>query len=211
MSDTVSSISTFQAGGAFQLKVGARGALIRAFFGSGAMYCGVVFSGTKNWPWFASVTVASAALIAWAVRSIRATRHLRSSDDDMLGWRSVRTFYLLDFALEWAFIAAAFITLVKFERVDLAPQVLGLIIGLHYLPLSKIFGLRQYAWTGWLLVAGGSRLPSYTAQSSSEHCGICSTRLDTLVDLRRDSVAHFLGAPRSNDSMMPVNRNRQVC
>jgi len=154
MSDTVSSISTFQAGSAFQLKVGARGALIRAFFGSGAMYCGVVFSGTKNWPWFASVTVASAALIAWAVRSIRATRPLRSSDDDMVRWRSVRTFYLLDFALEWAFIAAAFIALVKFERVDLAPQVLGLIIGLHYLPLSRIFGLRQYAWTGCLLIAG---------------------------------------------------------
>ena len=154
MSDTVKTIPTFQKDSAFQLKVAARGALIRASFGSGAMYCGVVFSGTKNWPWFASVTVASAALIAWAVRSIRATRPLRSSDDDMVRWRSVRAFYWLDFVLEWAFIAAAFGALAKFERVDLAPQVLGLIIGLHYLPLSKIFGLRQYAWTGCLLVAG---------------------------------------------------------
>jgi hypothetical protein len=61
---------------------------------------------------------------------------------------------LLDLALEWVLIATGFITLAKTGHVDLAPQVLGLIIGLHYLPLSKIFGLRQYAWTGWLLVAG---------------------------------------------------------
>ena len=37
-------------------------------------------------------------------------------------------------------------------RSDLMPQAFGVIIGLHFLPLAKIFTARCYYWTGGIMV-----------------------------------------------------------
>jgi hypothetical protein len=37
-------------------------------------------------------------------------------------------------------------------RFDLVPQTLGVIIGLHYLALGKIFRMQQFYWTGGVMV-----------------------------------------------------------
>ena len=41
-----------------------------------------------------------------------------------------------------------------FGRFDLIPQVFGVIIGLHFLPLAKVFRAPRYYWTGGVMVAG---------------------------------------------------------
>jgi hypothetical protein len=138
--------------GAFHLKVSARGALIRAFFGSTSMYWAVVLSGNPTPVRFSIVTVPAVGLIAWAILRVRETRAFPSSDDAVARWRAVRKFYWLDVGLEWVLIGVAVFALARFGRFDLMPQTLGVIIGLHYLPLGKIFGAQQYYWTGSIIV-----------------------------------------------------------
>lgn len=139
--------------GAFQLKVSARGALIRSFFGSTLMYWAVVLSGNPTPLKFSIVAVPAVGLIAWAVIRVRATRKLASSADELAQWRSVRMFYWLDVGLEWGLIGVAVLILARLARFDLIPQTFGVIVGLHYLPLGKIFRGQQYYWTGGLMVA----------------------------------------------------------
>jgi hypothetical protein len=43
--------------------------------------------------------------------------------------------------LEWALIGIAVLALAQVSRFDLIPQALGVIVGLHYLPLGKILTL----------------------------------------------------------------------
>jgi len=149
---TTSAISGVRNAGAFQLKVSARGALIRAFFGSTSMYWAVVLSGNPTPLRFSILSVPAVGLIAWAILRVRATRSLPSSADELAHWRTVRTFYWLDVGLEWGLIGVAVFALARFARFDLMPQAFGVIIGLHYLPLGKIFRGQQYYWTGAVMV-----------------------------------------------------------
>jgi len=146
----------------FQLKVSARGALIRSFFGSTLMYWAVVFSGSPTPLRFSLVTVPAVGLIAWSIALVRATRNLPSTPAELDHWRTVRKFYWLDVALEWGLIGVAVFALARVGRFDLVPQALGVIVGLHYLPLGRIFRAQQYYWTGavMLVAAFGSLLIS---------------------------------------------------
>ena len=152
MRQTPSAVSEACDVGAFQLKVTARGALIRSFAGSTLMYWAVVLSGNPTPLRFSILAVPTAGLIGWAILRVRATRNLPSSADDLAHWRAVRKFYWLDVGLEWALIGAAVSALARFGRFDLIPQALGVIIGLHYLPLGKIFRSHEYYWTGGVMV-----------------------------------------------------------
>jgi hypothetical protein len=138
---------------AFQLKINARGALIRALFGSTLMYWAVVSSGSPTPLWFSIVTVPAVGLIAWAILHVRATRNLSSSAAELDHWGAVRRFYWLDVALEWGLIGVAAFVLARFDRFDLMPQAIGVIVGLHYLPLGAILRAQQYYWTGAIMLA----------------------------------------------------------
>jgi hypothetical protein len=150
MGQTTSAISSVRS--AFQLKVSARGALIRSVFGSNLMYWAVMLSGKPTPLRFLIVTVPALGLIVWAIILVRATRKLPSSAAEVDYWRAVRKFYWLDVGLEWGLIGVAVYALVQFGRFDLIPQALGVIVGLHYLPLGKIFRAQQYYWTGGVMV-----------------------------------------------------------
>ena len=135
-----------------QLKVSARTALIRPFFGSGCLYSAVVFSGHTTPLWFSILTVLSVGLTAWAILRVRATRNLPTSAADTDHWRAVRKYYWLDVGLEWGLCGVAALVLTVHGRFDLVPQTLGVIIGVHYLALGKIFRMRQFYWTGGIMV-----------------------------------------------------------
>ncbi len=153
MGRTTSAISGVRKVSAFQLKVSARGALIRSVFGSNLMFWAVVLSGSPTPLRFSIVTVPAVGLTLWAIVLVRATRNLPTSAADSDQWRIVRKFYWLDVGLEWGLIGIAAFSLVQFNRFDLIPQAFGMIVGLHYLPLGKIFRARQYYWTGGVMVA----------------------------------------------------------
>jgi hypothetical protein len=153
MDQTTSAISRVRTISAFQLKVSARGALIRSFFGSTLMYWAVVFSGNPTPLRLSIVTVPAVGLIAWAILRVRATRNLPSSAAELDHWSTIRKFYWLDVGLEWVLIGVAVLALAQAGRFDLIPQALGVIVGLHYLPLGKIFRAQQFYWTGGVMVA----------------------------------------------------------
>jgi len=150
MGQTTSATPDIRNGG-FQLKVSARGALIRAVFGSNLMYWAVVLSGNSPLR-FSIITVPALGLVAWAIVMVRVTRKLPSSDAESAHWRTVRKFYWLDVGLEWGLIGVVVFALVRLGRFDLIPQSFGVIVGLHYLPLGKIFLAKQYYWTGGVMV-----------------------------------------------------------
>jgi hypothetical protein len=152
MGPTTSAISTVRNVGAFQLKVSARGALMRSFFGSTLMYWAVVLSGNPTPLRFSILAVPAVGLIAWAIFRVRATRNLPCSADDLAHWSAVRAFYWIDVRLEWGLIGVAVFALVRLARFDLIAQTFGVIIGLHYLPLGKIFRAPQYYGTGGVMV-----------------------------------------------------------
>ncbi len=152
MGQTSSAISSARNVDAFQSRVSARGALIRACAGSTFMYWAVLLSANPTPLRFSILAVPTVGLIAWAILRIRATRNLPASPDELAHWKAVRKFYWLDVGLEWALIGVAASALARFGRFDLMPQALGVIIGLHYFPLGKIFRSQQYYWTGAAMV-----------------------------------------------------------
>jgi hypothetical protein len=63
-----------------------------------------------------------------------------------------RKFFWIDFAIEWGLGGVTVFVLGHLGRSDLIPQALGVIIGLHFLPLAKIFAAPLYYWTGAIMV-----------------------------------------------------------
>jgi hypothetical protein len=147
-------LSEFPHGGAGQLKASARGGLICALFGSAWMYWAVVFSGHRTPIWFSVVSLPAITLTIWAIVRILAFRHLTSSAADLQHWRSFRKFLWIESVIEWALVSIGTFLLSRIGRYDLIPQLFGLIIGMHFLPIAKVFQLRNYYWVGAIMITG---------------------------------------------------------
>jgi hypothetical protein len=154
MEQAVSAGGGFRAGSAGQRKGAARGALICALFGSAWMYWAVVFSGHPTPLWFSTVTLPAMALTIWAIFRIRKFRHLVRSHEDLQHWVAFRKFLWIDSGIEWGLAGIGTFLLSRFGRFDLIPQLFGVIIGLRFLPLAKIFRLPHYYWVSGILIVG---------------------------------------------------------
>lgn len=152
MDSAANDIAGFHSIGSGQLKGGARAALICATFGSAWMYWAVVFSGSQSPVWFSIVTVPAVVLTLWAILRVRAFRHLAPSPAEAAHWMRFRKFFWIDSGIEWGLGVIAVFVLARAGRSDLIPQVFGVIIGLHFLPLAKIFEAYLYYWTGTIMV-----------------------------------------------------------
>jgi len=135
-----------------QLKGSVRGALICAFFGSAWMYWAVAFSGYPSPLRFSIVTVTAIALVAWVILRVRAMRHRLSSAIELEHRIDLRTFFWVDFGIESVLAGVGAFALARLGRFDLIPQALGVIIGLHFIPLGKIFHAPHYYWTGGIML-----------------------------------------------------------
>jgi hypothetical protein len=184
-----------------QLKGSARGALICSFFGSAWMYWAVVFSGNPTPVWFSIVTVPAVALIAWAFLRVRTVRHLPSSAAELEHSRAFRKFFWVDVGIEWGLSGVAVFALPRFGRGDLIPQALGVIIGLHFIPLVKIFRAPPYYWTGGIMVVAalGSLLMHRGHLRNILACAAVGLTLwvTSVAVLCRTSAA-LRGQPKSN-------------
>jgi hypothetical protein len=201
MGHAASAISSVRNISGGQLKGSARGALICAFFGSAWMYWAVVFSGNPTPVWFSIVTVPAVALIAWAFLRVRTVRHLPSSAAELEHSRAFRRFFWVDVGIEWGLSGVAVFALPRFGRGDLIPQALGVIIGLHFLPLVKIFRAPPYYWTGGIMVVAalGSLLMHQGHIRNVLACAAVGLTLwvTSVAVLCRTSAA-LRGQPKSN-------------
>ena len=103
------------------------------------------------WYWFAAVIAPAIAMLAWAIAEFRIGRRLAYSADDLQRFKPLHKFYFLDSAVEWASYSLAGFFLWRWGRFDLMPQAIDLIVGLHFLPLGKLFRAPIYYGTGAIM------------------------------------------------------------
>ena len=65
---------------------------------------------------------------------------------------SIAPLFWIDTAAEWVLGAGAVVTLAHFGRYALIPQFLGVIIGLHFLPLAWILRAPRYYTMGTAII-----------------------------------------------------------
>jgi hypothetical protein len=136
------------------LKGRMRGALICGFFGAVWMYEALYFGNIATPVWLAAISILTVTLVAWPVVRLRAYRRLSLSAADRAFWASIAKPYWINFAIEWVLCIIAPMWLSYYQRYDLIPYFLGVIIGLHFLPLGKLFKVPLYYWTGAGMVVG---------------------------------------------------------
>lgn len=152
MAETISAICAPPVSSGATLKGRARGALICAVGGSAWMFWTAVFAPTARSAWFALVTVMTVLLGGWAVSRVRTARRYKDSGADRERWAAIAPLFWIDTAAEWVLGAGAVIFLVHFGRYALIPQFLGVIMGLHFLPLAKLLRAPRYYFMGVAMI-----------------------------------------------------------
>ena len=135
-----------------RLKGRARGALICALGGSAWMFWAAVFASTARTASLALVSLMMILIGAWAVSRVRAARRYVDSAADRERWASIAPLFWIDTAAEWVLGAGAVVALAHFGRYSLIPQFLGVIIGLHFLPLAKLLRAPRYYIMGTTMI-----------------------------------------------------------
>jgi hypothetical protein len=138
-----------------KLRGRAIGAVICGAFGAIWMFEALFFGARANPESLLGVALIAIAFIIWPVTQLRSLRHFQVSPADQQRWKAVAAPYWINLGVEWLACTAACIWLALIRRYDLIPQALGVIIGLHFFPLAKIFRMPLYNWTaaGMVLAA----------------------------------------------------------
>jgi hypothetical protein len=137
-----------------RLKGRTTGALICGFFGAVWMFEALYFGSIATPAWLAVIAILAGIFIIGPIARLRSLSHLPASPAGPSLWPTVRVQYWSLVAIEWTLCAIASFQLAHMHRPDLIPQVLGVIIGLHFLPLGKIFRMPLYFATGAAVVLG---------------------------------------------------------
>ena len=150
------------------------GAMVCAGFGAYALYWWVQDAIRGEWiPWFAAIVAITAILVHWAIANLVALRHEPRVALDKRLIRFYRIGYAVIVAIEGAAISVGGPIVGHFHRPDLFGQWIGVVVGIHFFPLGKLFKIPLYYATGAAisLAAFGSLLISASALSSAVCAG----------------------------------------
>jgi hypothetical protein len=146
------------------------GAIVLAGFGAYSLYCWTLAAiQTGRQGWFYAIAAITAIFLVWSIAQLVIFRSAPNPDSDKLRERFYRKFYAIRFGVILAIeVAAIFLggpVLDHFGRKDLIPQWIEVVVGIHFLPLGKLFKLPLYYVTalaillsslGSLLIPPGS-------------------------------------------------------
>jgi hypothetical protein len=138
---------------AAQLKGRAIGALICGIFGAVWMFEALYFGAIATPACLTVIALFAAAFVVWPAAKLVSVRHLAYSAGGG-NWASVSKAYWTVVAVEWLACIVAANVLNNTRHGDLTPQFIGGIVGIHFLPLAKIFKAPIYNWTGTAMVLG---------------------------------------------------------
>lgn len=130
-----------------------QGVLVMTIFGAAWAIVGI----TGLVPGGAARTAAAAgaAAVAVAVAVVSLRWRSRPAPSGARGRRvsprAGQSFVLINIAQTVAIVVAVF-ALVKAGRPELVAAAVCLVVGLHFLPLARIFDVAPYRWTGTLLI-----------------------------------------------------------
>ena len=146
------------------------GAMVCAGFGAYALFWWTedAIQGGRT-PWFGAIAAATAILVIRAITNLVALRHVPRVALDKRLVRFYRIGYMIIVATEGAAISVGGPILGHFHRPELFGQWIGAVVGIHFLPLGKLFKIPLYYWTGVAisLAAFGSLLISDSALGSA--------------------------------------------
>jgi hypothetical protein len=130
----------------------ARGAMVGAVFGSAWMLWAAVFVPAARTAALTGITVMVILLVGWAASCVRVAGRYQDSIADRERWASIAPLFWIDTAAEWVLGAGAVIALAHFGRYALIPQFLGVIIGLHFLPLARLLRAPRSCAMGTVMI-----------------------------------------------------------
>jgi hypothetical protein len=169
-------------GTSYWLKGRAIGAMVFAAFGAGDMLWGAKFLNDPSQVWSALIKMVALTIAIWAItQRVLLGRLPKPVTNKALARQNLR-YYAVRFSaivvIEAIAINLGGPVLAHFHRPDLFPQWLEAVVGIHFLPLARLFAVRLFYVTGvaLLLFALGSllipdgRLRAITAVAGS---GIC--------------------------------------
>jgi len=136
------------------LKGRAIAGLVCGLFGSGWML-GAVHNGEITNPvWLSVIALFGVTFVLLPVAQLISVRRLPYSCNGGQAWSAVSKPYWTLVVVEWLACIVASNWLSHLGRYDLIPQFVGLIVGLHFVPLAKIFKAPMYHWTAAAMVLG---------------------------------------------------------
>lgn len=138
-----------------ELRGRATGAGVMAFFGLGWMACGVT-----DMPVTAGRAVFAAGVglsITFAVLGARMGRGAATAPTDAepsaARKKKVGVRFALVVVAEWVAIFAIARVLVATDHTEAIPAFVAAVVGVHFFPLARLFGVRAYHWTGAAMCA----------------------------------------------------------
>jgi hypothetical protein len=132
-----------------------RGALIVAMFGTGWLGWGLSVAKAFNGftaPAFGFVTLLLIACSIYVIHKGRLLRKKYPAIMDSSGGQRILKQYFLIVLIEILAIAIVSIVASRLDRSDLAADLCAMIVGIHFLPLAKIFRAPNLAVLGYLIV-----------------------------------------------------------
>ena len=130
------------------------GAAILSLFGS--VWCTLAlafWAARPSWS-IPATALATIVLIGLCILRLMALRGIPSVDDPAAAAKGKRTgiFFGIIFGVEGGLIALCSALLARAGLDTWIPMAAAVIVGLHFLPLARLFEVRLYYWTGAIIV-----------------------------------------------------------
>jgi hypothetical protein len=157
MDETANGISRpVSAGTMYWLRGRAIGALIFAFFGATDVFWALSFARDVPQMWSKAIWIVAVALGSWSITQRLLLRRLSVSTGDKSVARQrlkfLASWFLVVVVIEVISINLGKPVLIHFHRLDLFPQWVEAVVGLHFLPLARLFKVPLFYATGIALV-----------------------------------------------------------
>ncbi|WP_381796912.1 DUF7010 family protein [Streptomyces niveus] len=138
-----------------ELRGRATGAGVMAFFGLGWTACGVTaMPVTAGRAVFAVAVLASVTFAFLGARRSRAAANAPTDGDPTAATRKkVGVRFGLVVLAEWVAIFAIARLLVATDHTEAVPAFVAAVVGVHFFPLARLFGVRAYHLTGAAMCA----------------------------------------------------------
>ena len=128
------------------------GAIVCTGFGAYSMYWWTVAAiPHRRTGWFIAIAGVSAILLVWSITELSALFHMPRSVVDTRRRRRYRIGFGIIVVTEVAAIILGGPILAHLHREDLYPQWVDLVVGIHFLPLGKLFQLPLYYAAGLVI------------------------------------------------------------
>jgi hypothetical protein len=152
--ETTTAIPNTQLLSAAPLKGSTIGALVCGAFGTIWMLQAVFLGAITAPVWLTTIAILAAIFILSPLAQLHSLRHVPYASASGQKWSALSKAYWMIVVIEWVACTVAVNWLNYVHRPDLWPQLIGLIVGLHFFPLAKIFKAPIYCWTAVFMTLG---------------------------------------------------------